>query len=184
MSRRLPVRPDLTQLKHQAKDLLRAFREGDPTAAAEFQEYHPQKIDPATAKLADAQLVLARSYDAPSWPRLVAACRLVDAIWDDDIETAREIVTKNPQALHENAVMQGKNWGPPMSYAANLGRDAIIEMFYQLGARDLLHALGRATLQSKIETARKLHALAGSPVELRNPQKKIRDRRAIIRFVG
>ena len=33
--RRLPVRPDLKQLKHQAKDLLRAVRRGDPAALAE-----------------------------------------------------------------------------------------------------------------------------------------------------
>jgi hypothetical protein len=68
-TRQLPARPDLEQLKHQAKDLLRAFRHGDPAAIAEFGEYHPERVDPTMAKLADAQLVLARSYDAPSWPR-------------------------------------------------------------------------------------------------------------------
>jgi hypothetical protein len=78
-ARRLPVRPDLTQLKHQAKDLLRAIRRGDSEALADLSQYHAEGVDPAAAKLADAQLVLARSYHAPSWPRLVQACQLVDA---------------------------------------------------------------------------------------------------------
>ena len=69
--RSLPVRPDLNQLKRQAKELLRAVRRGDPEALAEFAghlpetQHHPEKIDPATVKLADAQLALARSYQAP-----------------------------------------------------------------------------------------------------------------------
>jgi hypothetical protein len=161
--RRLPVRPDLEQLKHQAKDLLRGIRKGDPSAVTEFQRYHPQPPDPASAKLADAQLVLARSYEAPNWPRLVQACKLIDAIWEDDVETVRQLVLKHPRLLHENAGIRNNNWGPPMSYAANLGRDDIIRMLYELGARDLHKALGRATLQSRIDTARMLHKMLGSP---------------------
>ena len=48
-----------------------------------------------------------------------------------------------------------------MSYAANLGQDAIIEMLRGLGASDLEYAFGRACLQGKIGTARKLHAMMG-----------------------
>ncbi len=83
---KLPVRPNLDQLKHQAKDLLRAIHAGDAEALADLQTFHSEKIDPANVKLADAQLVLARSYESPSWPRLVQACKLIDAIWRDDIE--------------------------------------------------------------------------------------------------
>jgi hypothetical protein len=161
--RRLPVRPNLDQLKHQAKDLLRQIHSGDPAAIEELNTHHPKKVEPANAKLADAQLILARSYQAPSWPRLVLACKLIDAIWRDDVETVRKLVLKHPQLLHEHATVRDSNWGPPMSYAANLGRDAIIEMLHGLGATDLLSALARAALQSKIGTARKLHALMGSP---------------------
>ncbi|HMF60846.1 MAG TPA: hypothetical protein VK595_10770, partial [Vicinamibacterales bacterium] len=57
--RHLPVRPNLDQLKHQAKDLLRALRRGDPAAAAELQKYHRERPEPASARLADAQLALA-----------------------------------------------------------------------------------------------------------------------------
>jgi len=161
--RRLPVKPDLDQLKNQAKDLLRAIRAGDPSAIAEFEQYHPKKIDPANAKLADAQLVLARSYEASSWTRLVQSCQLIDAIWRDDVEEVRNLVVSNPHLLHENAGIRNNNWGPPLSYAANLGRDRIITMLHELGATDLITALGRATLQSKIDTARMLHAMLGAP---------------------
>jgi hypothetical protein len=163
-NQKLPVRPNLDQLKHQAKDLLRAIHAGDPVALADLREHHHKQIDPANVKLADAQLVLARSYESPSWPRLVQACELVEAIWRDDIEAVRGIVTKNPQLIHENALIRKSNWGLPMSYAANLGRDEIIKMLYDLGARDLEFALDRAALQGKISTAKLLHELMGSPV--------------------
>ena len=69
--RHLPVRPNLDQLKHQARDLLRAYRAGEPLASEEFKSHHPEIVPPEDAQLADAQLVLARSYGAASWPRLV-----------------------------------------------------------------------------------------------------------------
>ncbi len=132
--RRLPVRPDLDQLKHQAKDLLRAIHAGDPAAIAELREQHPDPLDPASAKLADAQLVLARSYQASSWTRLVQAVQLVDAIWRDDLETVRALVTANPHLIHEQALIrEDSNWGPPMTYAANVGRDRIIRMLREHG---------------------------------------------------
>lgn len=162
-ARRLPVRPSLDQLKHQAKVLLRGIRNADPPALADLQTYHPLKIDPAGAQLADAQLVLARSYGAPSWPRLVLACRLIDAIWQDDEDAVRDLVLSHPQLLREDALIRDSNWGPPMTYAANLGRDRIITLLHALGARDLESAVARATLQSKVATARMLHVMLGSP---------------------
>ena len=161
-TRRLPVRPNLDQLKHQAKDLLRNIRRGDDDALAEFKAFHPQPHH-EEIKLADAQFALARSYGASSWPRLVQSCNLIDAIWRDDLEAVRELVLKQPNLLHENAGILNRNWGPPMTYAANLGRDKIIRMLYELGARDLETAIERAALQSKIGTARMLHAWLGSP---------------------
>jgi hypothetical protein len=161
--RRLPVYPDLDQLRRQAKELLRALHARDAEALADLKQFHTKQIDPAKAKLADAQLVLARSYEASGWTRLALACKLIDAIWRDDLETVRSIIEKNPKLLHENAGIRNNNWGPPMSYAANLGRDAIIRMLYGHGARDLEHAIGRATLQGKIETADMLYAMLGAP---------------------
>jgi Ankyrin repeat len=162
--RHFPVRPNLEQLRHQAKDLLRAIRKGDPAAVAELQEHHPKPIEPATAKLADAQFALARSYGLPSWPRLVTACRMTDAIWRGDVQAVRKLVLKDPRLLHEAARGRADcNWGPPMSYAANVGQDAIIQMLRDLGATDLQHAFDRACLQGKIETARRLYAMGARP---------------------
>lgn len=163
-ARHFPVRPDLTQLKHQAKDLLKAVRAGEPEALADLAAFHPQALRPDEAKLADAQVVLARSYGAPNWARLVQSCDLIDAIWRDDVAAVRAMIMKHPHLLTENAGIAGKNWGPPLSYAANLGRDEMILMLHQLGARDLEHAIDRAALQGKITTARMLHALMDKPV--------------------
>jgi len=163
--RRLPVTPDLDQLKHQAKDLLRDIHAGEPAAIAELREFHPDRIEPQNVQLADAQLVLARSYQAESWTRLVQGVQLVNAIWADDIETVRDLVTRNPRLIHEDALIRrDSNWGPPMTYAANVGRDAIIRMLDKMGAKDHRHALGRAALQGKIGTARMLHEMLGRPV--------------------
>ena len=161
--RHVPVHPDLDQLRHQAKDLLKAIRRGEAEALAELERNHPRRPDPATARLADAQLALARSYGVASWPRLVQACRIIDAIWEDDVETVRALVTKHPALLHEDARGVPGNWGPPMSYAANLGRGRIIAMLRERGAVDLQFAFDRACLQGQLETARQLHAMGARP---------------------
>ena len=162
--RHFPVRPNLEQLKHQAKDLLRDLREGKAEALAELRKHHPGRdgklLETAAVKLADAQLVLARSYGLPSWPRLVTACRMTDAIWRGDATAVKNLVLKHPQLLHESARgLADSNWGPPMSYAANVGQDEIIAMLRKMGAVDLQHAFDRACLQGQLETARRLHAM-------------------------
>ena len=162
--RRLPVRPDLEQLHRQAKELLRAIHAGDADSVAEMREHRPESTDPAAAKLADAQLVLARSYGASSWTRLVHAVRLADAIWRDDPDEVRTLVTGNAALICEHVLVRAdSNWGPPMTYAANLGRDVIIRLLYSLGARDLESAAGRAALQGKADTVRMIYDLAGRP---------------------
>jgi ankyrin repeat protein len=162
--RQFPVRPNLEQLKHQSKDLLRAVRQGDPSAISELRKHHPKSVEPSAAKLADAQLALARSYGLPNWPRLVTACRMTDAIWRGDVETVRALVVKDPRLLHEAARgLPDSNWGPPMSYAANVGQDTIIQMLRDLGATDLQHAFDRACLQGRVETARRLCAMGARP---------------------
>ena len=163
--RDLPVRPDLGQLKRQAKELLRALRARDPAAVALLRDHHPRAIDPAATILADAQLALARSYGVPSWPRLVLACRMTDAIWRYDVRSVRELILRNPELLHESATGRAKsNWGPPMSYAANVGADDVIAALRELGASDVQFAFERAALQGRIATARRLIAMGARPV--------------------
>ncbi len=163
--RHFPVHPNLEQLRHQAKDLLRSIKDGDPDALAEFQK-HRAKTSPDTPRLADAQFALARSYGLPSWRRLVQACNITDAIWRGDIEAVRELVERYPKLLSESATgVPESNWGPPMSYAANVGQDAIIAMLAEMGATDVQHAFDRACLQGKITTARTLHSKGARPTE-------------------
>lgn len=77
MSQPLPARPDLKQLRKQAKDLLKSHKSGNPEAFTRFREHHPDfrhapdpKIQSAPVSLADAQLVLAREYGFASWTKL------------------------------------------------------------------------------------------------------------------
>jgi hypothetical protein len=100
VDRQLPVRQNLKQLKHQAKDLLKALQRGDRTAVDELHAHHPERIEAAAAKLADCQLVLARSYGVPSWPRLVRACRLVDANWRDEADALHGTPLAGATLLH------------------------------------------------------------------------------------
>jgi ankyrin repeat protein len=158
------VRPDPEQVRRQAKELLRAIRSGDEAALAELREYHPAPPAPADAHLADAQLALARSYGASSWTRLVCAVRLADAIWRDDLDTVRDLVIRNRPLVHEDVLIRtDSNWGPPLTYAANLGRDGIIRFLHNEGAKDLKSAVGRAVLQGQAQTVRLIHELAGQP---------------------
>ena len=66
MSPALPARPSLEHLKKQAKELLHSAEVLDPAAVERFRSLG---ISSSGAKLADAQLVLARSYGASSWTR-------------------------------------------------------------------------------------------------------------------
>lgn len=138
--RRLPVHPDLSRYEQEATTLA-----GEGMA------------------LPEAQRAVAAGFGIDSWERLALACRLVDAIWADDVDAVRELVSSHPGLLHESALVRKSNWGPPMSYAANLGRDRIISLLHDLGATDHLHALDRAVLQGQVATARLLHQMAGRP---------------------
>jgi hypothetical protein len=60
---------DLRQVKRRAKELLHSFREGDAEAVATV-EAHFHVTDPGEFRLAQSQLVLARSLGFPSWARL------------------------------------------------------------------------------------------------------------------
>jgi hypothetical protein len=62
----LPDRPDLDQLRHQARELLRAANNGEPSAVARVRAVSDQ------VTLSAAQLAVARGYGCRSWPALKA----------------------------------------------------------------------------------------------------------------
>lgn len=108
--------------------------------------------------------IVADAYGAGSWERLATAVRLVDALWRDELDVVREIIDANPRLLHEHALIRtNSNWGPPMSYAANLGRNRIIRFLHERGARDIDSAMDRAVLQGQLDTARMLCQMGATP---------------------
>jgi hypothetical protein len=67
----LPERPDLDQLRRQAKELRRSVLAGDGDAIERLLRY--ADVDPATVTLSTARLVIAREFGFASWPRLTEA---------------------------------------------------------------------------------------------------------------
>lgn len=83
MSEKLPERADMRQLRIQAKELLRTLPEG--------------------AKLAEAQLQIARQYGFDSWPKLVAEVetpalleKFKHAVYSSDAETVEGLLKGSP----------------------------------------------------------------------------------------
>src|SRR5262245_55864261 len=68
--RKLPLSPDFTHLRNEAKDLKDQFNSGDGTAA-DFVRFHLPGAS-QRLKLADAQFAIARAYGFKTWPRLKA----------------------------------------------------------------------------------------------------------------
>lgn len=170
VSRGLPRQPHLDIPKRQARELLAAWRAARPDALDRIRGRHPKFKDApdatiagATFKLADAQLVIAREYTYATWSELKrriesnpATQALESALYRGEREEVGRLLRAHPHLLH--LPVRGGNWGPPMSFAANLGHLAIIQDAAALGARDFQHAFDRAVLQGRIDCARWLHA--------------------------
>ena len=80
--KQLPPNPSLEHLKSQAKQLLKAHKDGSPDAFQRIRSFFPKlsdatdvEIQSATFGLQDAQLVIAREYGFASWTRLKKAVR-------------------------------------------------------------------------------------------------------------
>ncbi len=99
MALSLPANPDLERFRRDARRLQRAVRLAEPEALAHAARHHPEGVpsDPTTFALADAQLVVARAYGLPSWPRLRAYLR------------AAAPLTRDPAALDPSATDGAKS---------------------------------------------------------------------------
>jgi ankyrin repeat protein len=73
MSRALPERPSLDQLRRRAKELRDAVRAGEPSALNRFASHLAVPTSGEAVTLAAAQVVIAREHGFASWPRLKAA---------------------------------------------------------------------------------------------------------------
>ena len=87
----LPSRPDLVQLRHQAKDLLHAARAGD---AAALERVH---VVSERVSLASAQLALAREYGFVSWARLKTEVVRRQILDDRDVDRLVALLADEPE---------------------------------------------------------------------------------------
>jgi len=138
--KRLPEKPNLSHLKHQAKDLLKSHAARETDAAQRIREFHPRfghaadaEIFAATLSLSDAQLAIAREYGYPSWPRLkrhidrptltdqlnlphheriedVVFRRAVDLIDEGDAVGLRAYLKQHPRLVHQHVAFEGGNY--------------------------------------------------------------------------
>ncbi len=107
-TRKLPERPNLEQLRRQAKELLDRYLNGAPEAIAEVNRFYR---DAARSRFAlhHAQLVLARSYGFDGWPKLKAfvdgatVSLLVEAVRAGDVEQVRAILRVRPELVNREA---------------------------------------------------------------------------------
>src|SRR5215831_2950750 len=78
----LPGRPDLDQLRRQARELLRAAAANDEQALRRIRAVSEKQT------LSAAQLAIAREYGFPSWPKLRAEVLRRQAASDPDAGAA------------------------------------------------------------------------------------------------
>jgi len=125
-TRSLPDRPDLHQLRRQAKELLAAFRAGSADAVGEVAS-HYRGADAATFALHDAQLVLARAHGFESWPKLKAfvdgatVSRLIDAVRAGDTARVDAMLQARPEIVNMDVAASDEHRA--LHYAV-LARDA------------------------------------------------------------
>ncbi len=86
----LSSKPSLEHQRKRARALMRAYCRGDAEAAARVGALHPRPPAADAFKLADAQLVVARGYGFPSWPKLKARIdRLTKSPTDRFVEAVK-----------------------------------------------------------------------------------------------
>ena len=151
---RLVAPADLDQLRTQAKELRNTYRAGDASAATLFAEFHPDPPPADAAKLSDAQLVIARQKDFPSWPQLVDGLTLFNSICADDAVAA--LLGRRPQLADIPVNGATSNWGKPLACAAQVGAGAVLERLLTQSPSDLQHALDRAVLKGRRALAQRL----------------------------
>ena len=142
----LPARPDLGQLRVQAKELLRSASAGDDQARDRILAVSDQLT------LASAQLALAREYGFAGWPKLKREVERREILDDRDLDRLTALLAEEP-AL---ATVQMEHWrdhprgASPLGYTAMLRYDTAGQLWRDLPGTA---AVARALIE------------AGAPVE-------------------
>ena len=105
----LPPRPNLQQLKNQAKDLLKAYRAGQPAALVRFRESLPrlsaasdEHLTRLALSLRDAQRVVAAEHGFANWSHMQAHIQRRERV--DMLEMTIDHIRINP-ARHQRVVV-------------------------------------------------------------------------------
>jgi len=116
----LPARPDLDQLRHQARDLLRAARTGDAAALKRIRQ------ESTNVTLAGAQLAIARSHGFASWPKLKAAVDLRGILNDRSVDRLAPLLAADPSLAAERMAhwCDHRSGVGPLGYIAMLRFDS------------------------------------------------------------
>ncbi|HJU81518.1 MAG TPA: ankyrin repeat domain-containing protein [Acidimicrobiia bacterium] len=112
----LPARPDLDQLRHQAKDLLTAARKGDVSTRTRLRNVSPD------VTLAAAQLALAREYGFASWPKMKREVERRQILDDRDLVGLHRLLDEDLSL----ATTQMEHWRDHPQGASPLGYLAML----------------------------------------------------------
>ncbi len=154
----LPARPDLDQLRHQARDLLRAAQRGDRDVIARIRAVSGRLI------LSSAQLALAREYGFASWAKLKLEVERRDVLNSRDLSRLTRLLAEHP----ELATTKMEHWCDHKQGADLLGYMAMLRFDHdRLGLPRKLPGTG-AVARALIE--------AGAPVNGRPGDKETPDR--------
>lgn len=102
---KIPFRLNLEQQKKRAKSLLKSFQQQDSDALSRFEKVHPKLIHNEvnlvdfSAKLADAQLVIARELGCKTWLQLRQHIFLMDEV-RNKVESGGRVTDEPENCLH------------------------------------------------------------------------------------
>jgi ankyrin repeat protein len=178
-TRRLPQRPNLEQLRKQAKDLLEHYRAGDAAAIAEVQQFEPKpNPNPTPFALSDAQRVLARAYGYESWPRLKAFVdgvnveELAEAVKAGDMAKVRVLLEARPELVGKD--MAASNEHRALHYAVLRRDPAMVRLLMEAGAdaRKGIFPHRDATSALAIARDREYHEIVAAIEEAERTRRK------------
>lgn len=112
----LPARPDLGQLRRQAKDRLRAAKSGEAAAVARLHDVSGDLI------LDSAQLAVARDYGFASWAKLKTEVDRREILDSRDVTRLKALLAEHP----EQAVDKMQRWCDHRKGASPLGYVAML----------------------------------------------------------